>query len=101
MTTDGGCAICGASLAGAAPEARRPVSVIRAFAAAHSLDEAALCPACACGAVPSPCVSLCTLDDDKACCRGCGRSVEEIETWAGMSTAERCAVRLRLRARRP
>ena len=99
MTTDGGCAICGAALVDAAAGGSRPVPAVRAFVVANDLDAAALCPACACGAVPSPCVSLCTLDDARTYCRGCGRSVDEIEAWAGMSTAARCAVRLRLRSR--
>ena len=43
----------------------RPVPAIQAFVEARDLDAAALCRACACGAVPSPCISLCALDDDK------------------------------------
>lgn len=74
-----------------------PVQAVRAFAAQHELDVQALCAACRCGAVPSPCVSLCTLDSGKERCRGCGRTVAEISGWSAMTTAERCAVRLRLR----
>lgn len=35
----------------------------------------------------SPCVLLCTLDDDKRCL-GCGRSLAQISGWALMSAAE-------------
>ncbi|MGC6488386.1 MAG: DUF1289 domain-containing protein [Planctomycetota bacterium] len=74
-----------------------PVAAVRAFVEDRALAGGALCAACRCGAVPSPCVSLCTLDEAKEVCRGCGRTVAEIAGWSGMSTAERCAVRLRLR----
>ena len=96
MTPDDGCAICGAAVAAGA--ALPPLAAaVRAFAAERCLDTEALCSGCRCGAVTSPCVSLCTLDDAKERCRGCGRTVAEVAGWAAMTTAERCAVRLRLR----
>ena len=98
MTADVGCSICGAVVPGYEVGRSRPVPAIQAFVEARGLDAAALCRACACGAVPSPCISLCALDDDKRGCRGCGRTVDEISGWSGMDTAQRCAVRLRLRA---
>ena len=36
----------------------------------------------------SPCVSICTLDD-QGICRGCLRSLAEIAGWLQMSAAER------------
>ncbi len=39
----------------------------------------------------SPCVLICTLDDDKVCL-GCGRSLEQISSWALMSKDEQWAV---------
>ena len=39
----------------------------------------------------SPCVMICTLDDDDRCL-GCGRSLEQISGWALMSKAEQWAV---------
>lgn len=35
----------------------------------------------------SPCVLICTLDDDKQCL-GCGRTLAEISAWATLSVAE-------------
>jgi hypothetical protein len=39
----------------------------------------------------SPCILICTLDDDKLCL-GCGRSLEQISSWALMSKDEQWAV---------
>ena len=39
----------------------------------------------------SPCVMICTLDDDERCL-GCGRTLEQIGGWALMSKAEQWAV---------
>lgn len=47
----------------------------------------------------SPCISICTLDE-RGCCRGCFRSVEEISGWLRMSGEERWAVIRAAEARR-
>jgi len=39
----------------------------------------------------SPCILICTLDDDKRCL-GCGRTLADISGWALMSAAEQWAV---------
>ena len=39
----------------------------------------------------SPCVMICTLDDDDRCL-GCGRSLDQISNWALMSKTEQWAV---------
>ena len=39
----------------------------------------------------SPCVMICTLDDDDRCL-GCGRSVDQISQWALMSKEEQWQV---------
>lgn len=41
--------------------------------------------------VPSPCVSICSLDDDDICI-GCQRSVAEITRWSRMNNDERRSV---------
>lgn len=38
--------------------------------------------------VPSPCVSICSLDDDDVC-TGCQRTVTEITRWGRMNNDER------------
>ena len=45
----------------------------------------------------SPCIDICELADDV--CRGCGRSLDEIAAWGGMSEAQRRAVMSGLPAR--
>ena len=39
----------------------------------------------------SPCVLICTLDDEKICL-GCGRTLQQISRWALMSGDEQWAV---------
>lgn len=39
----------------------------------------------------SPCILICTLDDDKVCL-GCGRTLAQISSWALMSKDEQWAV---------
>ena len=46
----------------------------------------------------SPCISVCTLDDDKRCL-GCGRSLDQITRWTLMSKEEQWAIVDELAAR--
>jgi predicted Fe-S protein YdhL (DUF1289 family) len=39
--------------------------------------------------VTSPCVKICAMDPASGLCRGCGRTLDEIARWGGMSEAER------------
>lgn len=34
------------------------------------------------GAVPSPCVSICTMNPDTGYCLGCYRTIDEIALWS-------------------
>jgi uncharacterized protein len=36
---------------------------------------------------PSPCVNICTLDEQQVCL-GCRRTLDEIVAWAGMSAQD-------------
>jgi len=49
--------------------------------------------------VPSPCVTKCALDAETRLCRGCGRHVDEISGWYGMTADEKRAVLARVEAR--
>ncbi len=49
--------------------------------------------------VPSPCVRLCTLDDDDICV-GCFRSIEEIMQWTRLDNSEKLEVLQRCDTRR-
>lgn len=48
----------------------------------------------------SPCIQVCSLDDDERCI-GCRRTLQEIVDWARMSAAEQRAVIDQLPDRRP
>jgi predicted Fe-S protein YdhL (DUF1289 family) len=50
--------------------------------------------------VPSPCISVCTLDASSSYCTGCLRTLHEIATWSTMSAADKRAVLAALPARR-
>ncbi|WP_299438282.1 DUF1289 domain-containing protein [uncultured Rhodospira sp.] len=47
--------------------------------------------------VPSPCISVCRLDEAGAVCVGCGRTLAEIRDWKRMTSPQRRAVWARLR----
>jgi predicted Fe-S protein YdhL (DUF1289 family) len=49
---------------------------------------------------PSPCVSICRLDDATGYCVGCLRTIDEIRDWIIMMPAEREAVLKQLDLRR-
>jgi predicted Fe-S protein YdhL (DUF1289 family) len=52
--------------------------------------------------VPSPCISVCRIDESNGLCVGCLRTLDEIAAWSVLSDAERREVwtRLALRATR-
>lgn len=37
----------------------------------------------------SPCTKICMIDPDSGLCLGCGRTLEEIGRWSGMSEEEK------------
>jgi len=39
--------------------------------------------------VPSPCLSVCQMDEDTALCRGCLRTLDEIGQWGNADDAQR------------
>ena len=47
----------------------------------------------------TPCVNICLLDSETCLCVGCGRSIEEIASWASMSDRERRAIMAKLAKR--
>ena len=46
--------------------------------------------------VPSPCVSVCRMTEDRSLCEGCFRSLDEIRRWSGLDTQARRVVWARL-----
>lgn len=42
--------------------------------------------------VPSPCISLCKMDDETKQCKGCYRTVEEIAAWSRLDDAQRLVI---------
>ena len=52
------------------------------------------------GAVASPCINVCRMDDDTGWCMGCLRTLEEIGAWSRLSDAGKQAVCGQLAQRR-
>lgn len=42
--------------------------------------------------VPSPCVGVCRLTDDRSICVGCWRTLDELRRWSSSSDAEKRAI---------
>ncbi|QCB47039.1 DUF1289 domain-containing protein [Hydrogenophaga sp. PAMC20947] len=49
--------------------------------------------------VPSPCVSICELDEQHGGCKGCYRTLHEISVWSQLDDAEKREVWARIEAR--
>ncbi|MGB0846112.1 MAG: DUF1289 domain-containing protein [Thiolinea sp.] len=50
--------------------------------------------------VPSPCLSICMMDDASGVCDGCFRTLDEIREWIIMDKEEKLAVLAKLEQRR-
>ena len=48
----------------------------------------------------SPCRDICRIDAATGLCDGCGRTLDEIAAWSGMTDAQRQAVMATLASRR-
>jgi uncharacterized protein len=42
--------------------------------------------------IETPCAKICIVDEPSGLCRGCGRSLAEIERWSAYSDSERARV---------
>jgi predicted Fe-S protein YdhL (DUF1289 family) len=42
--------------------------------------------------VPSPCIRICVIDDERDICRGCYRTLNEISRWAAYSSEQKLAL---------
>jgi len=49
--------------------------------------------------VPSPCVSVCQMDENKDLCRGCWRTLDEIAGWGALSDEARMQIWSRVEER--
>ncbi|MGI9135375.1 MAG: DUF1289 domain-containing protein [Rhodoferax sp.] len=49
--------------------------------------------------IPSPCVSVCRMDERTGYCLGCWRKLDEIARWAVADTAEKQAIWATIAAR--
>jgi predicted Fe-S protein YdhL (DUF1289 family) len=52
------------------------------------------------GPVPSPCISVCVIDERTGLCTGCQRTLDEIAAWSDLDDAQRRAVWTRIGLRR-
>ncbi len=50
--------------------------------------------------VPSPCVSICQMEESTGFCIGCRRTIDEIRDWIIMSPEEKRAVLARIDQRK-
>lgn len=50
--------------------------------------------------VPSPCISVCQIDDATSLCIGCYRAIDEIRDWPILSAGEKIAILDRIAARK-
>jgi hypothetical protein len=50
--------------------------------------------------VPSPCISVCTMDKATGLCAGCLRTLDEIAQWSVLNEADKRALWQRLQERR-
>ncbi|MDH3474902.1 MAG: DUF1289 domain-containing protein [Rhodospirillales bacterium] len=50
--------------------------------------------------IPSPCISVCQIDDATDCCIGCHRSIDEIRDWPIMSAEQKTEALGRVAARK-
>jgi predicted Fe-S protein YdhL (DUF1289 family) len=50
-------------------------------------------------AIESPCIKICALDPASDLCNGCGRTLDEIARWYGLSNDERLRIMAELPAR--
>lgn len=49
--------------------------------------------------VPSPCISVCEMDERTQSCKGCFRTLAEISQWSRMADAEKLLVWQQIEAR--
>lgn len=49
---------------------------------------------------PSPCINVCTMDEDSGLCLGCARTLQEVARWKRMSEEQKRAVVNQLPARK-
>lgn len=42
--------------------------------------------------IPSPCISVCRMTEDRSRCEGCFRTIPEIRAWAGADRAQRLSI---------
>ncbi|MES2841487.1 MAG: DUF1289 domain-containing protein [Pseudomonadota bacterium] len=49
--------------------------------------------------VPSPCISVCEMDEAKLSCKGCFRTLAEISQWSRMADADKLVVWQQIEAR--
>jgi uncharacterized protein len=49
--------------------------------------------------VPSPCVSICELNERDGSCKGCYRTLQEIAAWGQLSDTDKLVVWQRIEAR--
>lgn len=84
-----------------APELRALAEVygLMVYFGLSETDEAAMAPAARAAWMEwyerqpdTPCIAICSTSQGDDCCKGCGRSFEEVQHWTAMSPAEKRVV---------
>ena len=52
------------------------------------------------GPVPSPCISICRMDEKTGLCEGCQRTIDEIVRWGSADDSYKRAVWVEIQQRR-
>ncbi|MBM3571455.1 MAG: DUF1289 domain-containing protein [Alphaproteobacteria bacterium] len=50
--------------------------------------------------LPSPCISVCIIEARTSFCKGCWRTIQEVEAWGRLDNAARQAILAQLHERR-
>ncbi len=50
-------------------------------------------------AVPSPCISLCQMDEPSGLCKGCWRTIDEIVAWGSLDDSGKQQIWLQIAQR--
>ena len=74
------------ALAPVKPEPHSPQALALLAARAPAAFDAAADP------VPSPCISICRMNEDRSLCLGCYRSIDEIRAWSRADAEARRAI---------
>jgi len=51
--------------------------------------------------IPSPCISICAMDEESGFCKGCFRTLEEVASWLYYTDMQKSEIIATLKSRKP